>query len=126
MPHTSINLLNTLLSEHITNLLGQLLSHVLSAAVDRDAVHGGVGTSNVDEFEAIGGVGLVVDDLAELGRAALLQEAGLARENVDNVLETKLLQDNRLRSEHVVLGAGQSGGGSRTHDKRTNTVGVTI
>lgn len=118
--------MDTLLSEHITNLLGELLSHVLSAAVDRDTVHGGVRASNVDEFEAIGGVGLVVDNLAELGRAALLQEAGLARKDVHNVVETELLQDDRLRCEHVVLGAGESVGGSRTNDKRTNTVGVTI
>ena len=126
MKHTSINLLNTLLSEHIANLLGELLSHVLSAAVDRDTVHGGIRTSNVDEFEAIRGVGLVVDDLAELGRAALLQEAGLARKDVHNVVETELFQDDRLRCEHVVLGAGESVGGSRTNDKRTNTVGIAI
>ena len=124
--HTSINLLNTLLSENITDLLGELLSHVLSAAVDRDTVHGGIRTSNVDEFEAIRGVRLVVDNLAELGRAALLQEAGLARKNIHNVIETELLQNDGLGCEHVVLGAGESVGGSRTNDKRTNTVGVTI
>lgn len=55
-----------------------------------------------------------------------MQEAGLAREDVHNVVETELLQDDRLRCEHVVLGAGESVGGSRTNDKRTNTVGVTI
>lgn len=93
--------------------------------MDRDTVNVTVGSGKVQVFKKVGSIRLGGDDLGELGLSSLLNEDSLARQDVDNVLETKLGQGNRFRGEEVIGGAFEGLGGSRAEAERSNTVLIT-
>lgn len=91
----------------------------------RDTVNVTVGSGKVQVFEKIGGIRLGRDDLGELRLSSLLNKDSLARQDVDNILETKLGQGNRFRGEEVIGGAFECLGGARAEAERSNTVFIT-
>lgn len=123
---TNINLRNLLLSQNLPHLLGQLDTHVLPAAVHRNAIDAAVGASQVDVFEHIRGIRSRLHDLAEVDSTVLLAEDGLAGLDVDDVGESKLSESDRLRGEEVILGSRQGLGGSRAKAERSNAVCVSV
>ena len=121
----NVNLLDTLLTEHLLELVRQLGPHALPAAVDRDAVHYCVRPGKVHVLKDVGGVALCLGDLAEFGLAALLDEDGLAWQDVLEVLEAELTEGNALGCQHVVGAALDGGRRAASHHKRADSVGVT-
>lgn len=124
--HTNINLLNLLCGQDLPHLLGQLNTHVLPAAVNRNTVDAAVRSSQVDVLEYVGGVRSWLYDLAEVNSAVLLAEDCLARLNVDDVGKSKLSESNRFRCKEVILGSRQGLRRSRAKAKRANAVCVSI
>ena len=86
--HTNINLIYDLVTQDFPHPPGKLDAHILSTAIDRDAVHDSVGSRKVDILENVGGVRLLLDNLAENGIAALLNKDCLAWLDVADVAET--------------------------------------
>ena len=121
---TDVNILDPLLSQTLPHLLRKLHPHVLPAPVHGDAVDVAVGPREVDVLEDVGGVRAGLDDLAELGVAALLDEDGLAGEDVHDVGEAELAQGDGLRGHEVVCGALEGGGGAGAEAEGTDGVGV--
>lgn len=124
--HTNINLFNLLCGQDLPHLLGQLDTHVLSAAVNRNTVDAAVRSGQVDVLKYVGSIRLWLDDLAEVNSAVLLAKDSLARLNVDDVGESKLSESNRLRCKEVILGSWQSLRRSRAKAKRADAVCVSI
>lgn len=88
---TNINLINDLVTQDLPHPLGKLNTHILSTAIDRDAVHDSVGSRKIDIFENVRRVRFLLDHLAENGVAALLNKDCLAWLDVADVAETELL-----------------------------------
>jgi hypothetical protein len=96
--HTNVNIPNPIFSQNLSHSVGQLQPHLLSAAMDGNPIHVCVRPCEVEKFEKIRGVRLHLNDLRELRNPSFLQKDSLARQDVDDVLESKLCQGNRFRS----------------------------
>ena len=124
--HTNIDLRNLLFSQDLPHLLRQLDTHVLPAAVHRNAINAAIRSSQVDVLEDVRGIRFRLHDLAEVDSAVLLAEDGLAGLDVDDVGESKLSKGNGFRGEEVILSARQGLGRSRAEAERSNAVCVSV
>lgn len=104
---TNINVPKHLLAQHLAHPLRQLQAHVLPTTVNRDSVNAAVGSCEVQVLEQIRGVRLGLHNLRKAGCLALLDEDGLAGQDVDNVFEAELDEGNRFRGDKVVGGTLQ-------------------
>lgn len=120
-----IDLLDTLLSENLLDLVGKLLAHVLSAAVHRDSIHDGIRAGEVNILEDVRSISFLLNNLVELRLPILLDKHSLSRENILEVAEAQLTESNTLGSEHVVDTTFESGRGTGSHDEGADTVFVT-
>lgn len=119
-----VDVVDAILSKRVLELLGQLDAHVLSALVDRDAIHDRVGPGKVDVLEDVRRVGQPLGNLVELRLATLLDEDRLTGENVAHVLEAQLAKRNALGCQHVVGAALDGGGGPAAHDERSDAIRI--
>lgn len=92
--------------------------------MNRDAINVRVRPSKVNVLKHVGRVRAPLDNLAEARRTALLDEDGLAGEDVDDVGEAQLAEGDGLGGHEVVGGALEGGGGPRAEAERADAVGV--
>lgn len=91
---TSINLLDALISQDLSELVGQPVAHLLPTSINRNTIYGAVLSSEVDHLKDVRCICLPLDNLAILGLASFSDEDCLSGQDVMDVAETKLLQSH--------------------------------
>jgi len=109
-------------SKLLQDLIGKGLTHGQTALVDRDAVHDGIGTREVDVLKDTGGEAGIGNQLASGHVSVLVDNDGLTGLEILKVGEAATIANNTLRGKHVVRALG---GLTLGKANGTNTIRVT-